>query len=98
MISLRLLVIDFEKRLNVQTPNERMNVTMETMMELAVIFAILNAALLTALSVIYGRIVWRTRASHPIGLLIFALLLLLQNALTIYSYLAMAPFFPEESL
>jgi len=41
----------------------------------------------------YSRIVLRTRAAHPAGLLIFASFLLVQHLLTAYSYLAMTSFF-----
>ena len=63
------------------------------LMDLATIFSSLNAAVLIALAYLYSRIVLRTRAPYPAGLVIFASLLLMQNVLTAYSYLAMTSFF-----
>ena len=71
---------------------------MEIMMDVAVVFAILNSIILLSLLVIYGRIAGKTRASYSIGLMIFALFLLAQNLATIYSYVAMAPFFEPQAL
>jgi hypothetical protein len=68
---------------------------MDAMMDLAVIFALLNGALLVGLLVLYGRIVWRSKAVYPVGLMIFASLLIVQNLLTAYSYLSLTPFFGE---
>jgi len=67
-------------------------------MDVAVVFAILNSIILLSLLVIYGRIAGKTRASYSIGLMIFALFLLAQNLATIYSYVAMAPFFEPQAL
>lgn len=67
-------------------------------MDVAVVFATLNSVILLALMVIYGRIAGKTRASISIGLMIFAFFLLAQNLATIYSYVAMAPFFEPQAL
>ncbi len=67
-------------------------------MELAVLFAALNVVILVGLLLLYGRIAWRSRATHSLGLLIFAILLFLQNGLTIFSYIEMAPFFQAPAL
>jgi hypothetical protein len=69
---------------------------MEPMLEAAVAFAAVNSAMLLALLFIYGKIVMRSRASDPIGLVFFAFLLLLQNLLTVFSYMAMWPLFTGE--
>ena len=66
-------------------------------MQLAVLFSALNTALLIGLLFIYGRIAWRSKAFYSYGLLIFAFLLLLQNALTVFSYITMTQFFLAES-
>jgi hypothetical protein len=65
------------------------------MMDLAVVFASLNGAVLVGLLYLYLRITWRTKAVYPVGLMLFASLLLVQNLVTAYSYLSMTPFFGE---
>ncbi len=71
---------------------------MYVMMEIAVIFAILNSIILLSLIVLYGRIAAKTRASYSIGLMIFAFFLLAQNLATVYSYVDMAPFFEPQAI
>jgi hypothetical protein len=68
------------------------------MMDLAIVFSSLNVAVLIGLLYLYARITWRSRAVYPAGLLIFASLLLLQNLVTVYSYVSMTPFFGESVL
>jgi len=68
------------------------------MMEIAVVFAGLNSIILIFLLILYGRITLKTRAMYSVGLMIFALFLLAQNLATVYSYLAMAPFFEPAAL
>jgi hypothetical protein len=68
---------------------------MDLMMSLATVFASLNVAVLVGLLYLYIRIAWQSKAVYPIGLAIFASLLLLQNGVTAFSYLAMAPIFGE---
>jgi hypothetical protein len=68
---------------------------MDLMMELAVGFSFLNILVLAGLSLLYARIVWKSRAMYPVGLIIFAVLLLAQNLMTVYSYESMTPFFGE---
>lgn len=68
---------------------------MDAMMELAVGFASLNSLVLVALVLLYSRIAVRSRALYPVGLIIFAALLLAQNLTTVYSYTSMTPFFGE---
>ncbi len=67
-------------------------------MDLAIAFAVLNVAVLGWLLYAYTRIGLRTRAIYPLGLVIFAALLLLQNAVTAYSYIEMTPLFGESLL
>lgn len=66
---------------------------METMMLLTVIFSGVNSALLILLLALYSKIVLRTKAIHAIGLTVFALFLLGQNLLSLYSYIDMQSFF-----
>lgn len=68
------------------------------MMEVAVVFAVLNSIILLSLIVLYGRIAAKTRASYSVGLMIFAFFLLAQNLATVYSYVAMAPFFEPQAV
>ena len=71
---------------------------MELMMDIAILFSGLNVALLLALLYLYARIAMHSRAAHSIGLMFFAILLLANSVLTVYSYAAMAPVFGTESL
>ena len=68
---------------------------MDVMMESAVGLAVLNSAVLLGLLVLYARIASRSRALYPVGLMVFAVVLLAQNLTTVYSYLSMTPFFGE---
>ncbi len=67
-------------------------------MDLAIAFSSLNVIVLAGLLYLYARITRRSRALYPVGLLFFASLLLLQNLLTAYSYVAMTPFYGESLL
>ena len=71
---------------------------MDPMMEVAIVFSSLNAALLLVLLFVFAGIAIRSRATHSIGLTFFALLLLANSVLTAYSYATMAPFFGREAL
>jgi len=68
------------------------------MMDVAIVFSALNAALLLVLLYVFLGIAIRSRASHSVGLAFFALLLLANSLLTAYSYATMAPFFGSEAL
>jgi preprotein translocase subunit SecD len=52
----------------------------------ATLVATINVVLLLGLIYMYSLILIRTRASYTAGLLIFAILLLLQNVVTVYGY------------
>jgi hypothetical protein len=71
---------------------------MDPMMGIAVVFSLLNAVLLLVLLFVFAGIAVRSRASHSVGLMFFALLLLANSVLTAYSYATMAPFFGREAL
>ena len=71
---------------------------MELMMDFAILVALANSAILISLMYLYSRIAVRTKAVHPVGLAIFAGLLLLQNLLTVFAYATMAPFFGDAAL
>jgi len=67
-------------------------------MDLTIVFAVLNTFLLAGLLYLYSRIFRKSRALYTAGLIVFALALLLQNAVTVFAYLTMAPFFAEAVL
>ncbi len=71
---------------------------METLMLLTVALSSVNSILLVILLVLYGKIVFKTKAIHAVGLMLFALLLLAQNLLSVFAYVAMQPFFSSEAL
>jgi hypothetical protein len=71
---------------------------MEAMMMIALGLAGINVVVLSVLLFIYSKIVLRTKAVYAAGLLVFALLLIGQNLLTIFAYALMAPFFNAETL
>ena len=51
------------------------------------VFAVLNTLLLAVLLTIWGKNWWQLRSKHTLGLLIFAIFLLLENGLVLYYYL-----------
>jgi hypothetical protein len=69
---------------------------MEPLMIIATTFATLNVALLVGLIYLYARIVLKTRAGYPVGLLIFAVLLFMQNSMTVFGYTMMGGFFDDQ--
>jgi hypothetical protein len=68
------------------------------MMDLAVIFAILNIIVLVVLLSVYGKIALKSKAAHSVGLVVFALFLLAQNLVTVGAYVTMSPFFGSGAL
>jgi hypothetical protein len=64
-------------------------------METTVILSVINSVLLIVLLALYGKIVFKTRAIYPAGLFVFALFLLGQNLLSVFSYLDMQSYFGE---
>ncbi|MHB8701851.1 MAG: hypothetical protein ACYC7D_12670 [Nitrososphaerales archaeon] len=68
------------------------------MMLLTVSLASINSILLLVLLFLYGKIVLKTRASYAVGLMIFAVLLLAHNLLSIFAYVDMEPFFGAAAL
>jgi len=81
-----------------KAPNPAKIQHLDLMMDLAVVFSSLNVVALVGLLYMYARIVLRSRALYPAGMMIFAVLLLLQNLLTAYSYLAMTTLFGDAVL
>jgi len=66
---------------------------MHPYVEIAVLFSFLNASLLFGLVYLYAKILTKTHARYTIGLIIFAGLLLIQNLITLSSYLFMIEFY-----
>ncbi len=62
-------------------------------MIITVAFSSINSVLLVILLFLYGKIVFKTKALYPIGLFLFALFLLAQNLLAIFSYADMQAYF-----
>lgn len=71
---------------------------MSIIMDASAIVSAANIAILVALLVLYGRIYGSTRARFTLGLIFFASLLLIHNAIGVYSYVTMAPFFADAIL
>ena len=67
-------------------------------MILTVSLASINSVLLLILLLLYGRIVIKSRATYAVGLMIFALLLLAQNLLSVFAFIAMEPLFTAGAL
>lgn len=71
---------------------------MESMMLIAIGLATANSCILLGLVYLYSKIALKTRASYSFGLIIFALLLLSHNLMTIFAYTAMSPLFGADAL
>jgi hypothetical protein len=69
---------------------------METEFLLAHIFTGINVVLSLALVAVYARIIAKTKSSFTFGLLLFASLFVLQNAVSFYFFTTMMPFFVPE--
>jgi hypothetical protein len=68
------------------------------LLDLSIILYAVNAFLLTGLAYVYGRTAISTRASYPLGLFIFALLLLIHSAGTAAAYFFLGPYFGDEAV
>jgi hypothetical protein len=71
---------------------------MSLIMDASAVISAANVAVLIGLIILYGRTYSSSRAQFTLGLIFFASLLLIQNAIGIYSYITMAPFFTEAIL
>jgi hypothetical protein len=71
---------------------------MAVIMDASAIVSAANVAILIGLIILYGRTYSNSRAQFTLGLIFFASLLLVQNAIGIYSYITMAPFFTDAIL
>ena len=69
---------------------------METQFLIAHIFTGINLLLALALLVLYAKIVAKTKSTFTFGLLLFATLFVIQNAVSFYLFTTMMPFFVPE--
>ena len=68
------------------------------MMQMAIVLSVVNSLILLLLVYVYTKMASRTRATYSYGLLIFALLLLLQSVATAIGYTTQAAYFADEAL
>jgi hypothetical protein len=66
---------------------------METLMTISAIVGLANIGILLALLSIYVKIYKNTKARFTIGLMFFVALLMLQNIIAVYAYIAMSPLY-----
>ncbi len=71
---------------------------MTLLLTVAVIIYSVNAVLFGFLAYVYGRTALSTKARYPTGLLIFALLLLIQAAGTAAAYVFLGEYFGDEAV
>lgn len=71
---------------------------MSIVMDVSAIVSAANVAILIGLIILYGKTYSSSKAPFTLGLIFFASLLLVQNAIGIYSYVTMAPFFSDAIL
>jgi len=64
-------------------------------MEASLLVGVLNIGLTGLLFLVYRRVYAQTKASFSLALIAFAGAFLLQNLLTVYSYLATMPLIPD---
>ncbi len=71
---------------------------MSIVMDASAVVSLANVGILVGLIILYAKTYNSSRAQFTLGLIFFASLLLIQNAIGIYSYVTMAPFFSEAVL
>lgn len=71
---------------------------MAMLMDVSAIVSLINIGVLAVLLAVYGRIYKNTRASFTLGLMFFAAMLGLHNAIAVYAYFAMAPLYADALL
>jgi len=67
-------------------------------MEISAALSLTNVALLIALLIIYLRIYSSSKAIFTLGLMFFAGMLMIHNAIAVYAYFAMEPLYNEALL
>ena len=71
---------------------------MISLMDASMYTAGLNAVLLLGLVIVYTRIYRDTHAQFSLGLMIFSLILFVQNILSVYSFATMSPYIGDPFL
>ena len=71
---------------------------MALLMDVSSIVSALNVAILITLLSVYANIYRKTGATFTVGLMVFAGMLMLHNAIAIYGYFAMAPLYSDDLL
>ena len=67
-------------------------------MDVSTIVSIATIVILTILLSLYIKIYLKTRAMFTIGLIFFAIMLVVQNLIVVYAYFAMAPLYADALL
>jgi hypothetical protein len=71
---------------------------MAFLMDISSILSVVNMAILITLLAVYANIYRKTGATFTVGLMVFAGMLMLHNAIAIYGYFAMAPLYSDDLL
>jgi membrane-bound metal-dependent hydrolase YbcI (DUF457 family) len=71
---------------------------MALLMDISSILSVVNMAILITLLAVYANIYRKTGATFTVGLMVFAGMLMLHNAIAIYGYFAMAPLYSDDLL
>jgi hypothetical protein len=71
---------------------------MALLMDISSIVSAVNMAILVTLLSVYANIYRKTGATFTVGLMVFAGMLMLHNAVAIYGYFAMAPLYSDDLL
>ena len=71
---------------------------MNILMEISAVLGLTNVALLIALLIIYLRIYSSSKAVFTLGLMFFAGMLMIHNAIAVYAYFAMETLYNEALL
>jgi hypothetical protein len=71
---------------------------MALLMDVSSIVSAVNMAILVTLLAVYANIYRKTGAMFTVGLMVFAGMLMLHNAIAIYGYFAMAPLYSDDLL
>src|SRR5215510_6276678 len=71
---------------------------MSLLMDVSSIVGMVNMAILMALLAVYADMYRKTRATFTIGLIVFVVMLMLHNGISVYGYFAMAPLYSDQLL
>jgi hypothetical protein len=71
---------------------------MVMLMDVSMAVSLVNIGILAVLLAMYGRIYHNTKAVFTLGLMFFASMLVLHNAIAVYGYFAMAHLYAEALL